>query len=73
MAIMLGKLYDALRSGQGISDTQAREAAEEVASFEHAVADLRSDLRVLRWMLGAVLVLVSGLFWQGFTIMGRLP
>lgn len=37
------------------------------------LASIESRLTLMSWMLGVLIVLVSGLFWQGFTIMGRLP
>jgi hypothetical protein len=64
MALMLGKLYAALRLAQ-IPDDTAREAAEEVAGYEHALADMRSDMAdmrsditLMKWMLGTVIVLL---------------
>lgn len=72
MAIMLGALYRALVEGH-ISEDTARAAAEEVAGYERALADLRTDVKVVQAMLGMVLLLLIGLFWQGFAIMGRLP
>ena len=33
MSVMLSQTYDALRSASGVSDQQAREAAEEIAAF----------------------------------------
>jgi hypothetical protein len=71
MSLRLGALHDALLD-PGNAD-KARIAAEEVAGYDRALADIRGELRLLRWMLAALIVLVSGLFWQGFTIMGRLP
>jgi hypothetical protein len=43
MALMLGKLYDALRAG-GVPDDKAREAAEEVATYEKDLAEIKSDV-----------------------------
>ncbi len=42
MALMLGKLYDALRDAQ-IPESKAREAAEEVAAYERDIAVLRTS------------------------------
>ncbi len=58
MALRLGALYDALQQATGISDDKARAAAEEVASYEARMASLESQLRVIQWMLGTVLVIV---------------
>ena len=46
MALMLGKLYDALRAG-GVPDDKARKAAEEVATDETDLAEIKADVRLL--------------------------
>ena len=43
MAVMLGNLYDALRSA-GAEDDKARKAAEEIAAYEPRFAKLESDV-----------------------------
>ena len=63
MAIMLGKLYDALRAGQGISEADARAAAEEVATYETRLASIDTKLAVLQWATGTIIVLTLGLLW----------
>ena len=50
MPVMLSKTYTALRAAQGVSDEQAREASEEIASF---------DRRLLRLEIGIGLVLTG--------------
>jgi hypothetical protein len=68
MALMLSKLYDALRAA-GTPDDLAKEAAEEGAQVE----DLKSDVRLLEGMVGFTLAFqVATLFfiWQ---ILLRLP
>ena len=42
MALMLAKLYTALREA-GVDDVKAREAAEEVASFENRLAEVAPE------------------------------
>lgn len=77
MAIMLGKLYDALRLGTNISDhardEAAREAAEEVAGYESRLAAIDGQLKVLSWMVGTNVAITLGILWLAFTIIGRLP
>jgi hypothetical protein len=51
MALMLGSLYQALRSVE-VPDDKAKAAAEEVAGFENRLSDLRTDVRVLQAMVG---------------------
>jgi hypothetical protein len=71
MSLRLGALHDALLDPGNAE--KAQRAAEEVAGYDKALADLRGDLLLVKWMLGMVIVLVLGVFWQGFAIMGRLP
>jgi hypothetical protein len=71
MTLRLGALHDAL-SNPGDQEL-ARKAAEEVAGYENRLASIESRLTVLTWMVGVVIILVTGVFWQGFAIMGRLP
>jgi hypothetical protein len=72
MAIMLGALYRALIEGNASEDT-ARKAAEEVAAYESRLSAMEARLTLLSWMMGTLLVMVTGLFWQGFAILQRLP
>ena len=73
MAMMLGAIYEALIEAQGITEETARLAAEEVAGYDKAIADVRTDIKVIQAMLSMVLLLLIGVLWQGFAIMGRLP
>jgi hypothetical protein len=72
VSLMLGKLYDALRSANGVTDDRARQAAEEVAGYESRLATLEGRLLLLTWMVGTNVALTLGVFWMLFTIMGRL-
>ena len=40
-----------------MSESKARSAAEEVAGFENAISALRSDMKLMKWMVGAILAL----------------
>jgi hypothetical protein len=79
MALMLGQLYDALRAGN-VPDDKARAAAEEVANYEGEIGKLRlevgeikSDVRLLKWMGGFGIALVPGVFALQWQILLRLP
>jgi hypothetical protein len=69
----MGALYDALRTGQGISEEAAKQAAEEVASYDNRMAALDTRTAVLTWMVGALIALTIGNLWLTVTILGRLP
>ena len=78
MAIMMGKLYSALRAGN-VPENEAREAAEEAAEFKNSLGDLRmefkdsigdvkSTLRLHGWILTfntAMIVAVVGKLFLG--------
>ena len=61
MALQLGALRDALIDA-GASVDKAAQAAEEVASYERELASVKSDLALLKWMVGLVVVLQIGLY-----------
>ncbi len=63
MAVMLGNLYDALKSA-GADDDKARKAAEELAAYEPRFSKLEGDVALLKWMVGfniALTLFVAGL------------
>jgi hypothetical protein len=63
MAVMLGNLYDALKSA-GAEDEKARKAAEEIAAYQPRFAKLEGDVAPLKWMVGfniGLTMLVAGL------------
>ena len=65
MAIMLSKTYDALKAA-GAPDDKAREAAEEIAAYDNRLANIESDVRPLKWMMGLVLAGVLSLVVKAF-------
>lgn len=54
MATMIVEIYDALRS-VGVAEDKAMKAAEAMATLEPQFAALRSDIRLLRWQINAVI------------------
>jgi hypothetical protein len=66
MAIMMGKLYAALRASSDVPDDLAREAAEEVAAFENRIAEIRADLTLVKWMIGFNLAMTVPILWRVF-------
>lgn len=65
MALMAAGLYEALKDA-GAKDTLAKKAAEEVADFEATANEIKSDLKLLKWMVGFVLAVVLALLMQSF-------
>ena len=51
MALMMGRLYAALRAAD-VPDDKAIAAAEEVAEFKDSISGMRTDLAVLKGMVG---------------------
>ena len=45
----------------------AREAAEEVATFDKDLAEIKADVRVLKWISGTTLAGVIALVVRNFT------
>jgi hypothetical protein len=70
MALMLAKLYTALREA-GADDDKAREAAEEVASFENRLANVEASLMVLKWMVGFNLILTVAIVGMLFFVLAN--
>lgn len=56
MALMMGALYDALKSAN-VDDEKARKAAEEVASFEQRINAIAGELSIVKWMVGSNIAL----------------
>ena len=47
MSLMLPKTYDALRAADGVSEEQARAAAEEIATFDTRLVRVEIKLNLL--------------------------
>jgi hypothetical protein len=67
MALMLSRLYDALRLAN-VPEDKAREAAEEVATYEQ----VKKDTILLKWMMGVLIALVLGVFWMQWQTIARM-
>jgi hypothetical protein len=65
MAIMMAKLYDALRAGN-VPDDKARAAAEEAAGYENRAAKIELDLTVLKWIAGTNLAMTIAILFKTF-------
>lgn len=60
MSLMLGKLYTALKDA-GASEGAAEAAAAEVAGYENRLANIESELKLHRWMLGYLSAAVTAM------------
>lgn len=63
MTLQLGALRDALLDA-GAKPEKADRAAEEVAGYEREFAEIKSELRLLKWMVAsnaAITLIVLGL------------
>jgi hypothetical protein len=67
MALMLGALNDALLSA-GADKDKAQKAAEEVAGYERELAGVKSDLNLLKWMVGFNSIVTLGVLWKVLTL-----
>ncbi len=56
MSLIVTEVYDALRA-INVPEEKARKAAEALAGYEPQLAALRSDLRLLTWMVGTNVLL----------------
>lgn len=63
MALRMGLLYDALLSAH-VPEEKARQAAEEVAGFERDMAALRSDMTLLKWMVGTLMAVATAILFK---------
>jgi hypothetical protein len=62
MALMLGKLYDALRQA-GASEDAAREASEEVAAFDRRLPRIEILVAANPAVLGVLVPRIAGILW----------
>lgn len=65
MSLIVAEVYDALRA-INVPEEKARKAAEALAGYEPQLADIRSDLRLLKWMVGATFAGVLSLVLKAF-------
>lgn len=64
-ASKLGALRDALLEA-GATPEEAGKAAEEIAMYERDVADMKADLRMLKWAHAATCAAVMAVFVRIF-------
>lgn len=65
MAIMMGDLYAALVDG-GTSEEKAQKAAQEVADFNKQLSEIRTDLSLLKGLMGVAVAGILALVIRAF-------
>ena len=72
MATMISEIYDAFKEAN-VSEEKARAAAEAIATYDRQfssirgdIAEVRSDIKLLRWMSGANFALTFAVFVRLF-------
>ncbi|WP_133511671.1 integrase [Candidatus Thiosymbion oneisti] len=65
MSTMITEVYEAFISA-GADDEKAKAAAQALADYESRFNRIDSDLRILKWMVGAILAGVVSLIIKGF-------
>jgi len=65
MSTMQSEVFDAFRS-IGVSEDKALKAAAALNERDKDVATIKSDILVLKWMMGFILAMVTALFVKQF-------
>ena len=60
---MISGLYDALKSA-GAKEDMARQAAIEVAAYDNDLNEIKSDLKLIKWMIGFVLAFCVAILFK---------
>ena len=71
MTTMIAEVYDALKEA-GASDEKARKAAETPANYDNQFAEIRTELKVHRWMFGVLTTIGIGNLFLSYQILSRL-
>ena len=72
MTTMVAEVYDAPREA-GASEEKARKAAETIADYDNEFSDIKSELKVHRWILGVLTTIGGGNLFLSFQILSHLP
>ena len=65
MTTMISELYEALIDA-GASQEKAKEASKAIAEYKDRFSKIDPDLRILKWMVGAILAGVASLIIRSF-------
>ena len=65
MSTMISEVYDALKEA-GSSDEKARAATIAIAHYDSEISSTKSDLMLLKWMVGFNIALTCAILWRTF-------
>ncbi len=66
MTTLIAEVYDAFKDA-GAEDTKARAAAQAIADYQRDISDVKSELKLPRWMLGTAIALNVAILLKLFT------
>jgi len=69
MALMLSKTYEALVAA-GAPEEKAREAAEEIASYENRLTRMESDIVQIKAEMATKTFVLTAMLTQTFALLG---
>ncbi len=55
MSTILKEVYDAFLEA-GVSEQKSSEAAKAIANYDHRFTKIETDLLILKWMVGLVII-----------------
>jgi hypothetical protein len=65
MTTMIAEVYEAFRSA-GAEDDKARAAATAIAEYNRDISEIKSNLALLKWMVGFNLAFTLAVLWRVF-------
>lgn len=65
MTTMIAEVYEAFRSA-GAEDDKARAAATAIAEYNRDIGEIKSNLALLKWMVGFNLAFTLAVVWRVF-------
>jgi hypothetical protein len=65
MTTMIAEVYEAFRSA-GAEDDKARAAASAIAEYNRDIGEIKSNLALLKWMVGFNLAFTLAVVWRVF-------
>lgn len=65
MSTMIAEVYDALTDA-GATKEKAEAAAKAVAQYDRDISEVKSDLHLLKWMIGFNLAFTMAMLWKIF-------